>query len=113
MEIISKPKKKRDPRWFTKIPRIYEDMEFAILCNESLEDVISLAERNKLSALFKIRKVYGRWIFTMSDSTELFIHNVRRRGVSQLFRLLEDAKANRFTWRMKRDINDLDFSSYY
>ena len=72
----------------------------------------NLAEKNKLSGLFKIRKVYGRWIFGMTDSTELLLHGLRRRGVKQLFRLLEDAKANYFTWTLKRDVNDLDFSSY-
>ena len=96
-----------------KLRHAYDKYEFAMMCGESIDELIKLANTKKLPFLISRKKINGDWVFQINSETFTLIKGLRHRGVNQVIRLLTDASANHYLWQLKRDVNSLDLSSYY
>ena len=92
---------------------VFDKYGFAILCNESVEELSALAKSGKLPTIISRKRLNGDWVFGVAPSTHALIKTLKKKGVTKIFQLLSDTQRNGFIWDLKRDVNILDLTSYY
>jgi hypothetical protein len=110
---IRKRKPKVDVRGYkVQIRNLYTEIEFAVLLNEDLDRILTLAKRNKLPWSIRYRQIYGKYVFQITDSTARLIESLKEKGVTRIIDLLLDCVDSRFMLTLKINVHDIDLSSY-
>lgn len=102
------PRKRR----YFRFRYIYEEFQFAVMCNESVDYLIELRKSNKLPHSIQWKKFNGEYLYAVSYSTYTLILGLKSIGIRRLFDLFRDAEKNKFLSQLQNNYKTLDLSSY-
>ena len=99
-------------RAYFRFRYMYEEIQFAMMCNESVDYLIELRKTNKLPFSMQWKKFNGEYIYAISYSTMTLILGLKDIRIRRLFDLLRDAEKNQFMSHLQSNYRTLDLTTY-
>lgn len=91
---------------------IFEEVQFAVFCNESVEELIRLRKNDKLPSAIQYKMYYDQYLYSVSKTTYSMILGLKAMRVNKIFKLLCDAQDNNFMVQLQLNYRTLDLSNY-
>jgi len=91
---------------------IFSEVEFAVLCNESIDLLLKLRKNDRLPPFIQYKEYHGVYLYAISKTTYSLIMGLKELKVRRVFDLLIDAHKNGFMIQLQLNYRTLDLRSY-